>query len=391
MLFVLPHLGPGGAQRVTSIVSEHLVEDGRAVAILTLLPRRAAFDLPDAVTWIQPPALQRLAITLLRAALRVSLRVLPDSVRRPLAVWRDRARGARRREQDRSGLPWTDRKRVKLIATAVHRLEPAVVMSLLTKTNVLTLLATTGVQSRVAISERNRLVRPEPARIRELRAALYPACPLVTANASVIVEELKADLGVTHARLLPNVIRQRPPSASPPDRENIIAVVARLVPQKRVELAIQAFAALRRLDRTWRLQIIGDGPESKRLRSLAAELVPPDSYTFSGHVSDPYRALERARLLILPSAFEGTSNALLEAMSCGVVPLISDEADPVGELVVEGLTGRRFGAKTAPISVQLIRLANQDDLPLLARSAREAAERFTWDHQRELWEDVLFG
>ena len=391
VLFVLPHLGPGGAQRVVSIVSAHLIAEGRRVAVLTLLPRKTAHDLHEDVLWLQPPAILRLSIAVGGELRGVAVRVLPDSIRHRLSRWWAHRSVGSGGTPNPGSLPWTDRLRVGLIAGTIRRIDPAVVMSLLTKANILTLLATTDMQTRVVISERNRLARPEPARIRRLRASLYPKCPRVTANAPIIVEELQQELGVAHARLLPNVIRQGPEEGTRPDREHLISVVARLVPQKRVDLALEAFVSIHETDQRWRLQVIGDGPESRRLQQLAASLFPPGACSFAGHLRDPQPALERSRILILPSAFEGTSNALLEAMACGVVPLVSEEADPREELVVEGKTGRRFGPKSGGISTQLLRLASHDNLAHLAGRARRKAEEFTWEHQRATWNAHLFG
>lgn len=391
VMFILPHLGPGGAQRVVSVVAEHLIEDGRSVAVMTLIPRRRRHDLPGSVLQIEPPAVLRFLVPLVQAARSAGLRALPPSVRGALAARRAGRSGKMRAQGGHVALPWTDRLRRRRIAASIRRLRPTGVVSLLTKTNVLTLLATEGMETRVVISERNRLVQHQQPDIRRLRAHLYPSHPLVTANSTTIVNELRADLGVHHARLLPNVIRALPPEVELATRPKVVSVVARLVPQKRVELALQAFSSLHEHDPEWTLQIVGDGPEATNLRRLATDLIPDDRYQFLGHLHDPTTALRRSRILIHPSAFEGTPNALLEAMAFGVVPLASEESDPAGELIMEGLTGRRFGNRTRPIAAQLVRLATQDDLAMLAGHARGIADRFTWKHQREPWEAVLFG
>lgn len=391
VLFVLPHLGPGGAQKVVSVVTGHLIREGRTVAVLTLIPKRARHDLPDEAKRVMPQAILRFGAPAVQFARTTALRMLPPHLRTALAARRTQRLGMGKSPEDLVALPWTDRLRRRLIASTVRRLRPTVVMSLLTKTNVLTLLATSGTGTRVIISERNRLIQRQEPHVHRLRAKLYPSHQLVTANASTIVEELRDDLGVHHACLLPNVIQPALIRDAGSPRENIVLVVARLVPQKRVDLALAAFSTLHELVPTWTLQIVGDGPEAAHLQRLAAEIIPRQAYGFLGHLDDPRPVISRSRILIHPSAFEGTSNALLEAMACGVVPLASDESDPASELVVEGLTGRRFGGDHQPITAQLIRLATRDDLPLLAMRAQETANRFTWVHQREAWHELLFG
>ena len=391
MLFVLPHLGAGGAQRVASVVAGHLAEEGFSIAFLTLIPRKDAHGLPRGVLRMGPPAILRFGLPFLQLARSTVLRILPASARETLASRRDRRTDRSSGSSGSGALLWTDRLRQRRILSTVRRLKPGVVMSLLTKTNVLTLLALRDEPTRVIVSERNRLARPEQPAVSRLRAELYPAHPIVTANSTMVVEDLRRELGVRHARLLPNVIRAPGHGSEGVPRGRVVSVVARLVPQKRIDLALIAFSRLHAIDATWSIQIIGDGPDATRLRRLAAGTLAPDAYRFLGHVRDPQGLLLRSRILVLPSAYEGSSNALLEAMASGAVPLVSEESDPADELVVEGVTGRRFGARHGPITAQLIRLATQDDLAALSARARAAASRFTWEHQRENWLRLLSG
>ena len=48
--FVMPHLGPGGAQRVAVLAAEHFASQGLRVSIITLLPGKPlAHRLPEGV------------------------------------------------------------------------------------------------------------------------------------------------------------------------------------------------------------------------------------------------------------------------------------------------------------------------------------------------------
>lgn len=113
-------------------------------------------------------------------------------------------------------------------------------------------------------------------------------------------------------------------------------LVSALVPYKRVELALEAYARLRRP-----LIVAGDGPERDR---LAAHM--PDNVTFLGRVSDhELRELyRRCRALVFPGE-EDFGIVPLEAMACGR-PVIAYGAGGALETVVEGVTGTFFTPQT---------------------------------------------
>ena len=73
------------------------------------------------------------------------------------------------------------------------------------------------------------------------------------------------------------------------------------------------------------LLIVGDGPERADLEALAKKVSPDRAAVrFLGICEAPERVLQACDLFILPSQREGLSVALLEAMACGLVPIVSD-------------------------------------------------------------------
>lgn len=72
------------------------------------------------------------------------------------------------------------------------------------------------------------------------------------------------------------------------------------------------------------LLIAGEGPEDAALRSLASELGIASRVHFLGWREDAPDLLPTFDLFAMTSLSEGTSMSLLEAMSCGVCPLVTD-------------------------------------------------------------------
>lgn len=64
-----------------------------------------------------------------------------------------------------------------------------------------------------------------------------------------------------------------------------------------------------------------------------------DRIDWIGHVDDPFPFLRAARFFVLPSRFEGSPNALLEAMSCGLASIVTDASPGPIELIGDDRAG----------------------------------------------------
>lgn len=139
-------------------------------------------------------------------------------------------------------------------------------------------------------------------------------------------------------RTIPNAVPLGPAPVSTTDP--CIAVVARLVPQKGVDVALRAMAGVvaRRADA--RLVIAGDGPERPALERLAAELGIGGHVRFAGPLDragvDALYA--GAAIVCLPSRYEGMPLVALEAAAAGR-PVAASAVSGLPEVVDHGVTG----------------------------------------------------
>ena len=120
------------------------------------------------------------------------------------------------------------------------------------------------------------------------------------------------------------------------DRPYILGV-GRLVVQKRWDRLIAALPRLRRQDVV--LAILGDGPERPAIEAQAAALGIADRVLLPGHAADPFPAMKRARVLALPSEYEGVPGVLREALSVGTPVVATRSSIAVDEIVTDPSLG----------------------------------------------------
>jgi glycosyltransferase involved in cell wall biosynthesis len=107
-----------------------------------------------------------------------------------------------------------------------------------------------------------------------------------------------------------------------------VGFVGRLHAQKGLDTLLSAAARIRRLrpDLCFQLELLGEGPDERDLRTLAARLGIDDVVRFRGRCDDVLGELSDIDVFVLPSRAEGISNALLEAFSVGTPAVVSDLA-----------------------------------------------------------------
>jgi len=118
----------------------------------------------------------------------------------------------------------------------------------------------------------------------------------------------------------------------------VILGVGRLTRQKDFPTLIKAFAKLR-LNRPCRLIILGDGNDRPLLEGLATDLGVKDDLYMPGFTDNPFAYLKRVSLFVLSSAWEGSPNALIEALALGTPVVSTDCPSGPSEILLNGRYG----------------------------------------------------
>ena len=180
----------------------------------------------------------------------------------------------------------------------------------------------------VVVSERNDLEsQPATAMVRDLRSTFYPHATLLTANTEFACRQLQEMFPSKDVMWLPNETHYRE-SFAIASRVNYkkVVVLSRLAPQKRIDNVIRAFADQKIQQHGIELDIYGDGPERENLERLVEDLGLRSRIIFHGYVpvAQFHDNNERPAFIIVNSLYEGSSNALHEAVSQGLLPVVAD-------------------------------------------------------------------
>ena len=289
ILFFLPTLGRGGTERVVGILAEEFSKTYE-VGILTFAKCQADEIDPTNITLL-------------------SLNCLRDSPNRLAGFL--------------GNVP-----RLFRLIKMLRRYKPKVILSFLPQCNVLSILASLFCRSRVVVNERNVLKRQnlsKPWVI--LRQRLYPYAAQVWCNSDEIAHELKEQTGCK-VRITKNPVRFGAQKKNYGNQKKLISV-GRLVEQKGFDTLVRSFS-LSGLDRNgWIIDIYGDGPLLFELKKLVNEMGLELNVKFHGSHKIVSGELIEADIFILCSKYEGLSNAMLEAMSCGIPCVLTESAGSV--------------------------------------------------------------
>jgi glycosyltransferase involved in cell wall biosynthesis len=215
--------------------------------------------------------------------------------------------------------------------------------------------------------------------------------------ADVLVGHFGVDPG--RLRVVPNgVPADRFPLVTPDDRERaratlgiepdlpILAYAGALVPEKGVDVAIDAMAGI-----DGRLLVAGDGPHRSRLEAMA-EQVAPGRVTFAGSLPDAALVYRAADLVVLPSRGGDSMPAVLIEAGLSGLPTVSTPVEGIPDIVDDGVTG----VLVPPSSSSELRVAVTDLLDdparrttLGAAARQRCLERFDIAVVAHQWEQVL--
>ncbi len=229
----------------------------------------------------------------------------------------------------------------------------------------------------VRISLKQSAIKPQYKYVvNPLVKALYGFADKIVAVSAGIREELIADFGLKKENIITiengynmEEIRLQCEERLSEQQEKllydkkIIATTGRLSLQKGQWHLIRAFSEVMKEIPNALLMIIGSGELENYLKDLSKAYGLEEQIYFTGHAANPYKYLKWADVFVLPSLYEGFPNALAEAVCMGLPCIATDfrtgarellapEMDLLGE-EIQCVTETKYGILTPVCSGKL--------------------------------------
>ena len=284
IMFFIPTMQSGGAERVISVLSNHFAKMEHQVVICSINDYGCCYELDG--------------------------RVKLESLKCQTFLNKSTAKRMKLRHE--------------LIKNAVLNHKPDVLVSFMSDTNIDVCLALKKVKVPLIVSERNDpKIDPASKLKRLLRKFAYKR-----ADGFVFqTEDAK--------RYFDRKIQNKSKVILNPLTENIcepymgerlakVVAVGRLNAQKNYPLLINAFEKFSKTFPNYTLEVYGKGALEERLNALIAEKGLSGKVILKGYSANVHESIKDAEFYIMSSDFEGMPNALMEAMALGL-PCISTD------------------------------------------------------------------
>ena len=290
VLLLIPHLGGGGAERVTSLLAQNLAREKYELhlgLVAQSKPLTEAFP-----PWVSIHSL---------GASRVRFAAIP-------------------------------------LVRLIRRLRPDAILSGMMHLNSLLLLLRPFLPRKTAVLVRQNSTLSaalafgnRPGGKRLLYRFCYRKADRVICQSASMATDLIAELHLPSRLLsvLPNPVdvdKLREASADKTSQWSgpgpHLLAVGRLSPEKGYDLLLSALAMVRLRFPQTDLIITGSGPEERTLKVQSRKLCIESAVRFAGYVDHPHKYFSGASAFVLSSRHEGMPNALLEA-AAGGLPIIA--------------------------------------------------------------------
>lgn len=345
VMFIIPRMVGGGAERVISVLANEFVNRHIDVKILMTAGDDMAYKLDDRIEVIQI--------------------------------------GGRT-----GGSPWKRAERIVRMRKVFNQNRDYILAAFEPTTAFFTCLAKVGLGMKLISSERND---PETFPNKKIREQAFLHSDKVVFQTEAAMQYFQAKIqkkGVVIA----NPITENLPEIYSGQRKHTIIAAGRLEEQKNHVSLFYAFQKFLLKYPDYVLHLYGEGSLEQELKHLAIKLEISDHIVFEGFHREILNEIKDAGMYVLSSNYEGISNSLLEAMGMGM-PVISTDCPCGGSrmCIQDGVNGLLVpvGNSNALCSA-MERMADSEELAAqMGKEASKVRVRFSLQSILREWLDLL--
>lgn len=345
IVFVIGSMGKGGAERVISILANHYASKSWDVTIVTLLDDKCDYDLLS-------------SIKIITTMNKFTNRILQT----PIWIYK--------------------------LRKIFFMIKPSVIISFIGRINLLSIISSIGLKSKLIISERND--PQSDGRSFFVKICTYCLYPLAN---HIIFQTRWAK------QCFPNYLYRKSSIISNPieifslkddSPQKKIVAVGRLISQKNHNLLIDAFSEVVKKYPNYMLFIFGEGHLRNELTDQIRRLNLESCVFLPGKCDNVHKEIADAKMFVLSSNYEGLSNALLEAMSMGL-PCISSNCAGSNEIIKDYYNGLVFAVNNLSQLVSCMeKLIEDEKLCIrLSISAKESTKYTSKTNILKQWDEIV--
>jgi len=281
------------------------------------------------------------------------------------------------------------------IRKTIRDFAPDFVISFTDYPNLLTLLASIGINVPVVISERGNPYISSKGWFHRFKRYMYRFADGIVfqtegARAFYCKSIQKKSTIIPNPVLPPDIDFQ-----GIVDRKNEIVSVGRFETfTKRQDLLIKAFKKVLDKFPETKLVFYGDGPDQKKVEAMVHEIGIDNNVVFAGVTTSIYESIRLSKIFVLSSDYEGIPNALIEAMSVGL-PCVSTDCSPGGaRILIDHMKNGILvpcGDADALADAIIMLLGNKNLSDQIGAEAKKIIKKFEPERIYGLWKEFIEG
>ena len=348
ILFVIATLGTGGAEKILTLLANHLSKKDFDVTILTLTNEKPFYSIDNTVK------LKQINIT-------ENANNLKEKICNPV-------------------------KRIIALRKAFIQSEADIIISFMDLVNIYCIIAAKLAKKSIIVSEHTNFHNTSMF-IKYLRRLIYPF-----SDALIVL----TDYDKSKYNFVKNVHRIHNPLViqhmhSDVERERLILGVGSLIDIKGFDLLIKAFSKANTKD--WRLIIVGEGINRIELEKLIRKLDLKDKVTLPGITKDIELFYKRASIFVLSSRMEGFPGVLCEAMAYGCPSIAFDCLTGPRDIIKSDVNGILVEVENVnKLAKEIQILINNSEVRVkLGRNATSIIDELDINKISEEWRNVIHG
>lgn len=189
---------------------------------------------------------------------------------------------------------------------------------------------------------------------------------------------------------IPDPLPFVPISVSSLSAKRVVAI-ARYSHEKGIDLLLEAWSKVEKIQKEWRLDVFGDGERTLYEQMIGNLEIDQQRCHLHGRTNDVEYEYSQSSLFVLSSRFEGFGLVIIEAMSCGLPVLAFDCPWGPREIITDRKDGLLVdNGNVSQLADSIIFLIDHPDVrKQMGEEAKRKSENYRMENLAIVWKNFL--